>query len=163
MSIWLARIASGVAPDDDRNDRALAVERLEARLGDRRTDVSDVPVKRCDPGRVVSEHAERGPRAESHRRWQAVREELGARALLEHVAEGVAARDETAGRAAERLAERPGQDDVLAPEQSEPLHDASARLADHADAVGVVDDQRRVVFSGERGELVHHAPGRPPC
>ena len=102
---------------------------------------------------TVPQLGERAARAAGHRRRKTVREELGARALLEHLAQRLATGDEAAGRAPQRLAERSGEHDVVTSQQAEALHHAATGLADHPDPVRVVDDQRRLVLGGDRGQL----------
>ena len=90
-----------------------------------------------------------------------VREELRTRALREDVADLLRRRDVAAGRAAERLPERPG-DDVDLAEQAEVLDRSAAGLAQDADAVRVVDDDDGVVLARELDDLRAASRGRPP-
>ena len=108
----------GRLADDDRHDRRLAGERLEARLGDRLAEVVGVLAQLSSRAPDALEELHRRERARRHRRRQRVREQLRARALREHVAERRRTRDEAARRAAERLAER-RRDDVHLAEHAE--------------------------------------------
>ena len=83
---------------------------------------------------------------------QGVREELGPRALREELADVGARGDVAAGGAPEGLAERAG-DDVDLAAQAEVLRRPEPVLAEHADAVRVVEDHDRVVLAGERDDL----------
>ena len=111
---------------DDRDDRRLAVERLEAGLRKSSAERNRVRMEPVDEGRLGAEHTHRGECAAGDRGRDRVREELRPRALREQVADLVRGRDEAAGGASEGLAER-ARDDVDLAEHAEVLCDAAAR------------------------------------
>src|SRR5581483_219909 len=120
-------------PDDDRHDRRLAVEGLEAECTEALAELSGLTVQLRDQLRLAPQDAHRLERRARDRRRQRVREELRSRALGEDVADLLARGDEAARRAAERLPER-GGDHVDLAQEAVVLGDAAARLADHAGA-----------------------------
>ena len=91
------------------------------------------------------EHLQRGA---GNRRHQRVGEEIGPRALAQPVDHLALARCVAARRAAQRLAERAG-DDVDPALDAAMLGRAAAILADEADGMAVVDHHHGVVFLGE--------------
>ena len=121
-SAALISIATACLTDDDRHDRALALERRQSSRRERRR----ASPRCCRAARATS--CGRSRSSASARRAlaatvgrQAVGEELRPRALLEHRAEGLAAGDEASGRPAERLAQRPCEDQLGLAEQAEAL------------------------------------------
>ena len=108
--------------------------------------------RRAEQLRLLEHQLDRAERAAGDRRRERVREELRPRALREDVADLLRRGDVPAGRAAERLAERPG-DDVDLAEEAEVLDGAATRLAEDADAVRVVDDDDGVVLARELDDL----------
>ena len=88
----------------------------------------------ADATRILAEDAERGAGPAGDRLRQPIGEELGARALLEQLAELRAAGDEPARRATEGLAEGAG-DDVDAIAEPIMLGRAAAGRAEDAEPV----------------------------
>src|SRR5581483_7316376 len=135
-------------PDDDGDDRRLAVERREAELAQARTEGGSDGAQARDELRLAPEDTHRLERRAGDGRRQRVREQLRTRALREQVAHFLASRDVAAGCAAERLAER-ARDHVDLTDNSEVLGHAPPRLPHHPGAVRVVDDHDRVVLARE--------------
>ena len=134
-------------PEDDRDDRGLARERLEPHL--RAAATGSTGRSRAgsdDPLRVRLEVTHRGEGARRHGRRQRVGEQLRPRALHQVVDDLGRAGHEPARRAAERLAEGRG-DDVHLADHPEVLRGAAAGLAEHAGRVGVVHRHHRVVLA----------------
>ena len=102
--------------------------------------------------RLLEHELDRAERAARDGRRKRVREELRPRALREDVADLLRRGDVAAGRAAERLAERPG-DHVDLAEQAEVLDRSASGLPEDADAVRVVDDDHGVVLARELDDL----------
>ena len=90
----------GGLAQDDRDDRGLAGERLEAELEQPLAEVAGVVAQGGDPLGMGLEILDAGERAGRHGRRQRVGEELRPRALGEVVAHRRRAGDEAAGRAA---------------------------------------------------------------
>ena len=99
---------------------------------------------RVDPLGMGLEVLDAGERARGHGGRQGVGEELRPGALGEVVADRGGPGHEPARRAAQRLAQR-GGDDVDLAHQPEVLGGAAAVLAQHAGGVRVVHHQHRVV------------------
>src|SRR4026209_1384392 len=75
-----------------------------------------------------------------------IEEELWPRPLRQHVAQRPRSRDESAGRTAERLPERRG-DDVHFAQHTEVLGCSASGLAEHTGAVRVVDSDDGVILT----------------
>jgi hypothetical protein len=91
----------------------------------------------------------RGP---DDRRGDGVREQVGPAPLAEHVDDLLPAAGVAAAGAAQRLAQRAGED-VDAVHHVVVLVRAPAGLAHEADGVGVVDDHQGVVLVGQIADL----------
>ena len=157
----LKRIANAVSPT---MIGTIAASPSSGAKPSARSRVAELPrsgVQLRDELRLAPQHPHGLERRAGDRRRERVREELRPRALREHVADLLARRDEPAGRAAERLAQR-GGDHVDLAEQAVVLGDAAAGLAHHARAVRVVDDERRVVRARRARRCPGASRGRPP-
>ena len=136
-------------------------QRLEARLDDPLAEVARVVAQRLHALRMRLDELHRRERARRDRRRKRVREELRTRALREIVAQRRRAGDESARRAAQRLAQR-RRDDVHLAEHAEVLGRAAPRPAQHARRVRVVDHQHGVVLArdlqqvGQRRDRAFH-------
>ena len=116
----------------------------------------------AEPGRVLGqpgaqlagalEQVERTQRGGDDRRRDAVREEIGARALAQELDDLAPAGGVAAAGAAHRLPQRAG-DDVHPLDHAEQLGRAAAALAHEADGVRVVDHHHRVVPLGQVADL----------
>ena len=135
--------------------------RSDARRGGRRTPSSVIRERKwavfsrsrsrssCEPS--ISSSARR--LAADDRRREAVREQVRPRALAQQLDDLAPAGDVAAARAADRLAERAGED-VDALDDAVMLGRAAAARADDADRVRVVDHHERVVALGEVADPV---------
>ena len=108
------------------------------------------PVAQFGGGRKAPQHLQRGA---GDGRRQAVGKEIGARLLAQHVDDFPARRGEAAHRAAERLAQRAG-DDVDAAHHAVVLVRAASGRAHEAGGVRVVDHHQRAVTVGQIADLV---------
>ena len=99
------------------------------------------------------DQVERGEARRDDGRCEAVREEVGPRALAQQLDDLAAAGDVSAARAADRLAERAGHD-VDTVGHAPMLGRPAAARPDDADGVGVVDHDEGVVAVGEVADLV---------
>ena len=124
-------------------------------------EVAGVVAEGGDALRMGLEILDARERARRDGRRQRVGEELRPGALRQVVADRRRAGHEAAGRAAERLAERRG-DDVDLADQAEMLGRAAAARAQHAGGVRVVHHQHGVVPAaeldqvGQRGDRALH-------
>src|SRR5665647_2107280 len=145
--LGVARLAN-----HDRDDRVARPARLEPRRLHRRAEVLRVaPQPRAQVLRPLHDLDGRDRSRRDHRR-QAVREEVGARALPEQLDHLAGAAREAAAGAAERLAQRAG-DDVDAFADAVVLRRAAPMLAQHAERVRVVDHDEGAVALGERADV----------
>ena len=145
-SVGEARVA-----EHDRHDRVLAGPDGEAGRGHRPRNRGCWPrAGRAAPSPPTASPGRRATRDE--RRRQRVGEEVGPRALAQELDDLAPARREAAGGAAERLAQR-GGDDVDAPGDAAVLGRAAAGLAEEAGGVAVVHHHERVVALGQVADL----------
>ena len=102
---------------------------------------------------ALVDHIEGFQRGADNHRGQRIGEEIGSRALAQHVDHGLARRGETAHGAAERLAERAG-DDVDLAEHAAMLRRAAAARAHEAMGMAIIDHGQRVIGLRQRHDLV---------
>ncbi len=135
-----------------RHDVGVALTEIEADLGEPLPHVAPLFVELRDEAlSVVLEHREDRGRGGDDGHGQARAEEKRSRVVLD-VLDDVLLPDEDPADAAEGLGE--GADDERhAPLEAVFFHDALPRLAEGAGAVGVVEDQERVVLLAELDDL----------
>ena len=83
-------------------------------------------------------------------RRQGVGEEIGPGPLAHQVDDGLGRRDIAAGRAAQRLAQRAGEDIGL---HARPVRRAAALRADEAGGVAIIDHHQRIMGIGELADI----------
>src|SRR5439155_21415373 len=93
-----------------RHDRVLTGEDVEAELGHARPEMSGVLAQPVAQLRRGLDQLERPDAGRDHRRGDTVGEEVGAGALAQELDDLAPAGDIPSGRAADRLAKRPGED-----------------------------------------------------
>jgi hypothetical protein len=121
---------------------------VEAEFGEPIADAADVGVEFGNPVWFALDDFDRFFAAIRHGGGEGVGEEAGAGALLEHFGDVRGGGNIAAGCAAECFAERAG-DDVDLAMQSKVLGSAAAPLPEHTHAVGIIDDEHRVVGSAQ--------------
>src|SRR6266566_4998768 len=119
---------------DDRDDRSLARQRFETRLGDGAAKITGVIAKFLDELRVVLEMLDCAERARRDRGWKRVGEELRPRPLCQHVTQRRGPGDESTRRAAQCLAQC-GSNDVNLSQNAEMLSSSPTRRAQDASAM----------------------------
>ncbi len=137
----------GVA-EHDRDDRVAGAGEREAGLGHLCAEARGIGVEPLAQRVAVLDQVEDLQRGAGDGRRQRVGEEIGPRALAQPVDHFAPARGVAARGAAERLAERAG-DDVDPALDAAMLGRAAAVLADEADRVAVVDHDHGVVLLGQ--------------
>ena len=134
--------------EHDRDDRVVGAGKREAELRHLRAEAVGIGVELLAQRIALLDQVEDLQRRARDRRHQRVGEEIGPRALAQPVDHFALARRVAAGRAAQRLAERAG-DDVDPALDAAMLGRAAAMLADEADRVAVVHHDHRAVFLRE--------------
>src|SRR5579883_160416 len=138
--------------DDDRNDRAFAFERIEAQGPQLLAKIRYVVAQAVHQLGMLFEVIDRRERAARDGSRQRVGKELRTRPLYQRIDQCGASGYEAAGGAAERLAQRTG-DDVDPAFQAEVLDRAASGLAHHAGTVRIVDDCDGAVFLSQLDDL----------
>ena len=133
--------------DDDRHDGAMSPSSgLKPAAFNPSRSLSRDRVQALDAARFALQNFDRLHRAGGDGGRQRVGEQLRTRDLLQVVDQRLRSGDIAARRAAERLAQRAG-DDVDLAFDAVMLRRAAAVLAHHAGAVGIVENDRGVVTS----------------